>query len=174
MLCIQGAVLIGEKLLAPDPTAPKPRHFSLLEMIRLLGLLLPLLTAYGFGLLAATLGWCVLASLSLWILAGAIGVIVAIVNGPAVGIGLWAVGLVFGLAVNAFLGLVGGWLGQQRRGGQAFDIGCGVLLAAGVALVAFGWDFRPPFCTTRTATSLCRRRQRVFGQVGVFDRSAAR
>ena len=141
MLCIQGAVLIGEKLLAPDPTAPKPRDFSLLEMSRLLGLLLPLLTAYGFGLLAATLGWCVLAGLSVWMIAVAIGVIVAIVKGPAVGIGLWVVSLVFGLAFNAFLGLVGGWLGQKRRAGQAFDIGCGVLLVAGVAVLAFGWDF---------------------------------
>lgn len=142
MLCIQGAVLIGERLLAPDPTAPRPRNFSLLEMSRLLRLLLPLLTAYGFGLLAATLGGCVLASLSLWLIAGASGAIFAIVNGPAVGIGFWVVSLVFGPAVNAFLGLVGGWLGQKRRAGQAFDMGCGVLLVAGVALVAFGWDFR--------------------------------
>ena len=111
-------------------------------MSRLLGSLLPLLTAYGFGLLAATLGGCVLASLSLWMIAVAIGVIVAILQGPPAGIGFWAVGLVVGLAVNAFLGLVGGWLGQKRRAGQAFDMGCGVLLVAGVALVAFGWDFR--------------------------------
>jgi hypothetical protein len=148
MLCIQGAVLIAEKLSAPDPTAPKPRHFSLLEMIRLLGLLLPLLTAYGFGLLAATRGWCVLASLSLWMIAVAIRVIVAIVQGPAEGIGFWAISLVLGLAFYAFLGLVGGWLGQQRRAGQASDIGCGVLLVAGVALVAFGRDFGRLFAPT--------------------------